>query len=61
MPSWLGDQQDPGSSDYQKHRKEEECHEQAKPIEFRLCEVAAAHEDDVLAAALGRVNGCGNP
>src|SRR5262249_11716476 len=49
-----GDQQDPRRSDDQKHGKEEQCHEQAEPIKFRLLEVAAADEDDVLAATLGR-------
>src|SRR6185312_5112713 len=53
VPNWLGDQQDPWCSDYQKYCKEEERYEQAKPIELPLCEIAAAYEDDVLAATLG--------
>ena len=49
-----GQEQYPRGPDHQEHGQEEESGQQAHAVEFALCEVTAADEDDVLASALWR-------
>ena len=47
-----GDQEDPSGPYHHEHCQEKERGEESEAVEFTLCEIAAANEDDILASAL---------
>ena len=57
----FGNEEDPTGSDHQEYCQEEEGREQPEPVKLALREMAAAHEDDILASVLRRELHSGQP